>query len=244
MKPFYVLDIETLANSADCRGQSLIAMPNFAFVYMCDEYIRVLYGRLAVQPQINYGAAIGASTLGFWMQEAVAGNPAAVEIIQAMNAEPDNGYVFEALVVKDEGVSYAEATGNLTNVEVMLQVASFFRANGAAPVIGNGPEFDNTIFEAAFRKIVHDVAQRTDVPFPWPFWGSSSARTYKEIAMERGHYVKSLQETATSAAETIMGVIRNYYDTDDHMMPVPNKHDPLLDALSEAFTVKALKRII
>lgn len=241
LKPFYMLDIETFANSADCRGKSFIAMPNFAFVYVSEEGIKTLYGRLPVQEQVNMGAAIGASTLAFWMKEARDGNPASREIIKALDSS--KGMVHYSATGRDSDIWESYILKDISSLEVLLEVRAFFDTNGKAPVLGNGPEFDNVIFEAQFRKLMHELNQRHDIEMPWKFWESSSARTYKEIAMDKGHYVKNIQADATKAAIDHMEMLASR--TDGGLGgPVPHKHDPLLDALSEAFTVELIKRLI
>lgn len=231
-RPFYMLDIETLATAQDAQGKSFIAMPNFAFVYVNSEgQYSMLYGQLPVQDQLNTGAVVGASTLAFWMAEAANGNDAATSIITALSGkggivrvEPDG-----------EGEYHILRYADLSTYEVFRETALFFKEHGDAPVLGNGPEFDNVIFEAVFR------AMCPCDQMLWKFWSSGSARTYKDMAIEKGHYVKNIQKDATLEAIVILDVLSGqalsaYF--------VTSKHDPLLDALAEAITVQKIKAII
>ncbi|QFR57683.1 metallopeptidase [Serratia phage Slocum] len=231
-RPFYMLDIESLATAQDAQGKSFIAMPNFAFVYVNSEgQYSMLYGQLPVQDQLNAGAVVGASTLAFWMTEAANGNDAATNIIAALSGkgsiirvEPDG-----------EGEYHVLRFSEPDTRDVLRETALFFKDHGDAPVLGNGPEFDNVIFEAVHRAMLPNMQML------WKFWSSGSARTYKDMAIEKGHYVKNIQKDATLEAIAILDALSGQAFSARF---VTSKHDPLLDALAEAITVQKIKAII
>ncbi|MFP9202508.1 hypothetical protein ACLI2R_15340, partial [Enterococcus faecalis] len=85
VKPFGMLDIESLGTPGDC-GTTHIAMPSFAFVAMhgIDKDPDLVFVTLDVQDQLNSGAKVTASTLAFWMDQAK-NSPSALHIMEAMN---------------------------------------------------------------------------------------------------------------------------------------------------------------
>lgn len=223
--PFFTLDIETLALPGKTN---LVAMPSFAFVHLgTTGEISVLYARLPVQEQLDYGSVVSASTLAFWASEIKKGNPASEAIIKSLRSNSAEYYiaVYNDLA-EEESFPYYWNCKETTSFDVFNRVVpEFFKGLASGPVIGNGPEFDNAIFTAHFNSVAA-------VPLPWKFWESGSARTIKQLGKDKGMFL------SYAALETTAGAIINNFALNTEFITQPHKHDPLFDALVETLMIK------
>ena len=223
---FVMCDIETLGTPREC-GTTFIAMPNAAFVAWqgFDSLPHIYYVEFNVQKQLDAGAKVNARTVAFWMNEALKQNPAADLISKILEMGEDcKTEFFSPFNIEDSlWEEYPEAN--------IYEVLSFMlKMYGNIPHYGNGPDFDQAIYSA----VVANLSPKT--PEIWGFNQTSSARTLKELYRDAGEDFTGLQNESYEYAERIM---KETGYLEDH---TPTKHDPIFDALAEAFVVASIKQ--
>ena len=223
---FVMCDIETLGTPREC-GTTFIAMPNAAFVAWqgFDVNPHVYYAQFNVQDQLDAGAKVNARTVAFWLNEALRGNHAADLIVSALDeVDTESTTQFYApLKVSEE---YKESDS--TVYDLLQEVLSKY---GNVPHYGNGPDFDQIIYST----VVANVSK--DTPEIWGFSQTSSARTLKELYRDAGENYEGLANESFEYAERIMkesGFLEQGHTA--------SKHNPVFDALAEAFVVASIKQ--
>lgn len=224
---FVMSDIETLGTPRECRT-NFIAMPSAAFIVWngFENLPHVFYNEFNVQEQLDKGAKVNARTIAFWMQEAANGSTAAKRIISALEHTAETGVYalsFSPFDL-DEFINENPTATIYDALQVMLS------SYGEIPFYGNGPEFDLSIYEAVVSNVSPDTGAM------WTFNKTSSARTSKEMYRDAGmDYNILLEESYTYAAQ----VMEELNLGNIGMTPV--KHNPIFDALAEAYVVASIK---
>lgn len=223
---FVMCDIETLGTPREC-GTTFIAMPNAAFVAWqgFDQLPHIYYVEFNIQKQLDAGAKVNARTIAFWMNEALRQNPAADLISKILEMENDSNTEFFAPF--DLSEEFWETNPGITIFDALV---AMLRQYGNIPHYGNGPDFDQAIYSA----VVANISPHT--PEIWGFNQTSSARTLKELYRDAGEDFNGLQNESYEYAERIM---RETEFLGDH---AATKHDPVFDALAEAFVVASIKQ--
>lgn len=222
MNKFVTVDIETLGTPEDC-GTTHIAMPSAAFVVWKGKDVlpSILYMTCNVAEQLFKGAKVSASTIGFWMQEAKT-NSAAQEIIGILKGETPGYQIWDNY---NDG-SWKQCFEAST---LYSEVFNYLDSRGytAYKFYGNGPEFDMTIYSANAH---HANGGKPELP--WKFWNVESARNiYSSLA------------TKKEAEVWAHNVFKQYnmIATTNH---TPSKHNPIFDALVEAYCIANSKEIV
>lgn len=225
---FVMCDIETLGTPREC-GTTFIAMPNAAFVAWrgFDELPHIFYVQFNVQDQLDAGAKVNARTIGFWLQEALRGNHAADLIFNALDNTEDMGanQFYAPVKIADD---FWDNNPNATVYDMLQIILSEYVS---IPHYGNGPDFDQAIYSA----VVANVSSHT--PEIWVFNQTSSARTLKELYRDAGEDFNGLQNESYEYAEKVMR--ETGYLEFGH---TAQKHNPVFDALAEAFVVASIKQ--
>ena len=226
VNPFIMLDIETLGTPEDC-GTSHIAMPSFSFVHFIDKDTlpTILYGQLKVQAQLNLGARVSASTLSFWMDEAIRSTMPSGTIRDILAAETEELTVFH----RRRNTERFTISGEVDNLNVFGRVNNILDSLGAGSLqfFGNGPEFDMSIYSA-----VSCAANKGYAVVPWKFWNLGNVRTLRSMYEQAGFSYRSLLALAGAWATSVM----SDYGTTDYGI-YSEKHDPTFDALVESYCV-------
>lgn len=236
-----VLDNETLGTPGDCKS-TFIAMPSFAFVLMKDLSLDpyIVLGLPNVPQQLAMGAKVSAGTLAFWMQEARSGSAASLSIIDSLNAKDGESSVLVCNPTHKEPVSkhtfmdlvcvFVEAKAIIEGIIEEQSIESRYLRH-----YGNGPQFDMSIYETvAAQSNVFSPADPAIVP--WKFWDVSSARNPRDYFEALGGNWKSLVSEAEVYAHD---VIERYNLISKGVYP--SKHDPVFDALVEAYCIKSIE---
>lgn len=225
MKPFVTLDIETLGTPG---LSNYIAMPSFAFVILedIDKHPTIIRGLLNQEAQIANGAATTGSTIKFWMEMALAGSATCKQIM-------DNKCEFMVYNAKSD--NYLIQDSQSCDHDVFREVHKVFsslKLDRDTMFHGNGPEFDMSIYSA------HLIKENISSP-PYKYWGLGNVRTLREEYMNNDKNFKALeQESHSYAFQTIKELNMISVDV------IPAKHDPVFDALAEAYQVWAIKEYL
>lgn len=222
VKPFGMLDIESLGTPNDC-GTTHIAMPSFAFVAMhgIDKDPDLIFVTLDVQDQLNSGAKVTASTFAFWMDQAK-NSPSAIHIMEALQSKGSKLIAF-----RDGKHHCTNELGSNYNAYFMAKNMMELFLDENALYYGNGPEFDMTIYSA---NTFH--AGTNEAVVPWKFWNLGNVRSFRNLWMQAGHNYKELEAEGASWAKAKMEKM----DTIRYGI-YPVKHDPAFDALVESYCV-------
>lgn len=233
VNPFVMLDIETLGTPEDC-GTSHIAMPSFSFVHFIDKDTlpTILHGQLQVQPQLNLGAKVSASTIAFWMGEA------------AKETKPSES--FQGALTSDASLVQFHrhketdwvklSTADNANLSILNRVNTIINRLGIDDLqfFGNGPEFDMSIYSA-----VSCAANKGSAVVPWKYWNLGNVRTLRSLYEQSGLRYKHLTSLATAWATSVM----KDYDTSNYGIHA-EKHDPTFDALVESYCVAQILELV
>lgn len=225
MKPFVTLDTETLGTPG---VSNYIAMPSFAFVVLedIDKHPTIIRGLLNQEKQIAKGALTTGSTIKFWMEMALAGSATCKQIM-------DNKCEF--MMYTPHGDCKRLRTVERSDADVFREVRKVFsdlKLDRDTMFYGNGPEFDMSIYSA-------HLAMEDSYEPPYKYWLLGNVRALREEYMNNDKDFKALeQESHNYAFQTIKEL---------NMISVgviPAKHDPVFDALAEAYQIWAIKEFL
>lgn len=235
-----VLDIESLGTPGDCKGTNIV-MPNFGFVFLdtLENDPFIIYGKLNAQEQINKGATVSARTIAFWMSEALHQSSPAYEMQRILNGMED-AKILVANPRLEEGkevtthafMSNADAFNEVN--QITEGIKEIFENPRNLRFYGNGPQFDMSIYETVSCHANEYDLNKAIVP--WQFWDVVSARNPRDYFEALGGNWKELEAQGSVWAEK---VIERYNLISKGIYPV--KHDPVYDALVEAFCIKSVE---
>lgn len=236
-----VCDIESLGTPGDCKS-TFIAMPSFAFVLLKDLSLDpyIVLGTPNVAQQLALGAKVSAGTIAFWMNEARAGSAPSLSIIEALNAKDGESTVLVCNPTHESPVSKHTFMDLICPfVEAKQVIEGIIDEQGidtrSLRHYGNGPQFDMSIYETVAAQA--NVFSPSDPAIvPWKFWDISSARNPRDYFEALGGDWKALVRCAEIYAHD---VIERY-----NLIPegvYPSKHDPVFDALVEAYCIKTIE---
>lgn len=239
-------DIESLGTPGDCRS-TFVAMPTFAFVGLksVTEAPYIVFGQLDVQAQLTLGAQVSASTIAFWMEEALRGSIPAQTIVKALRVADGMSQV----VVCNPTKAGNDCVGKQTfheNIDAFYEVAEVLEGmvheqgidEKTLRFYGNGPQFDMSIYETVAAK-ANTFRASAPAIVPWKFWNVSSARNPRDYFTDLGGDWKALEAEAAAYATDVIG---QYNLTRFNVSAV--KHDAVFDALVEAYCVKSIESIL
>lgn len=238
------LDIETGGTPGDC-GSTNILMPTFSFVFQ-DELMSeplIIAGRLSCREQLFLGAKVSASTLSFWMGEALRGTSAAGTFQKALEEDSGKATIMVINPLKRENqVSTHNFLSNSDALQEVKQVIEgFLEEVGADPkdvrFYGNGPQFDMSIYETVSAKANSYNLGRAIVP--WKFWDVGSARNPKDYFNALGGDHKAVEADAYVWATNVI----ERFNLINHGV-TPAKHDPTFDALAESYCIKYVESLL
>lgn len=225
MKPFVTLDIESLGTPG---VSNYIAMPSFAFVVLedIDKHPTIIRGLLNQEKQIAKGALTTGGTIKFWMEMALAGSATCKQIM---------GNKCEFMMYTPHGDCKRLRTVERSDADVFKQVRTMFNSlklDRDTMFYGNGPEFDMSIYSA------HLTMEDSYEP-PYKYWLLGNVRALREEYMNNDKDFKALeQESHNYAFQTIKELNMISVDV------IPAKHDPVFDALAEAYQIWAIKEFL
>ncbi|QGH45278.1 hypothetical protein [Bacteriophage Eos] len=235
-----VLDIESLGVPNECAGTNIV-MPTFAFVFVGDLSVDpyIIYGRLNSQEQINRGASISARTVAFWMGEALMQTDAAHSFNKALQCNKD-ATITVLNPTKPEGnevtshtfMTNADAFNEVTQITDGIREIYGFPKN--LRFYGNGPQFDMSIYETISSKANEFDNYKAIVP--WAFWDIASARNPRDYFEALGGNWKAIEREGAQYAKYVI----DKFGLTEHGI-VACKHDPVFDALVEAYCIKTVE---
>lgn len=219
-----VIDIETLGTN---KITNHIAMPNLAIVHQPDEGLpSIIYAVFNTEEQIRKGAETTASTIGFWMGEALKGTLPAQEIqrIVSGNVQPMVRWYASNGEISTEASTHNQVV--LMNIAHWLNV----HVNSGTISYGNGDKFDHMILEA------HVAVE--NLPPLFEYWQTASMRSFKDLFAYKYPESSFKDEIARVAVDRTLEAFKilglGKYHT-------PTKHDPVFDALVESYEVQLIK---
>lgn len=235
-----VLDIESLGTPGECKGTNIV-MPTFAFVFVdkLENDPFIIFGRMNAQEQINRGATVSARTIAFWMSEALHQTSPAHTMNRVLSKVEDA----QILVANPRMSEGKEVTTHsfMINADAFNEVVQI--TNGIKEIFdnprnlrfyGNGPQFDMSIYETV-SGCANEFDQNRAI-VPWEFWDVASARNARDYFDALGGNWKALEAEASVWASKI---IERYNLISKGIYPA--KHDPVYDALAEAFCIKSVE---
>ncbi|QHJ81836.1 MAG: hypothetical protein [Bacteriophage sp.] len=225
MKPFVTLDIETLGTPG---VSNYIAMPSFAFVVLedIDKHPTIIRGLLNQEKQIAKGALTTGSTIKFWMEMALAGSATCKQIM-------DNKCEF--MMYNSKSDNYLIQDRHSCDHDVFRKVRKVFSSLNLDRDImfyGNGPEFDMSIYSA------HLAMEDLYEP-PYKYWLLGNVRALREEYMNNDKDFKALEQESHSYAFNTIKELNMI-----SVGVIPAKHDPVFDALAEAYQIWAIKEFL
>jgi Rieske Fe-S protein len=222
MKPIITLDIETLGTPGK---SNFVAMPSFAFARFdsFDSAPMIIRGHLNKEKQIAEGALVTGSTINFWMGLAAKGSTTAIQIMK--DSSSTLGSVLVAGTTDDGLIDH------LTDLQVFNTAYNVLATYNVGLFYGNGPEFDMSIYKAH--------CEHLGAPIPWDFWQLGNVRTLRDLYVEHLDNPKAYKDLEQMAEEYAHKWIMKL-DLMAHDV-FPTKHDPVFDALVEAFQIASIK---
>lgn len=213
------IDIESLGNPENSGYQ--VVIPNYAIVRIPDSVddskLEWLYVQMPVQPQLDEGLKVGASTLDFWH------NSCATDFPDAHN-EMIKSYSLESHVIHTNSKVVNAQSSNLPLVvQQFLYDDSTGKVEGTKPhLYGNGCHFDCSLLQENHRVMYGNA----DL---WHYSSPQNARTLKDLIND---------EQRVDMDHRVAESLRMFCRTlDSKKVGFMDLHHPLYDAAREALQI-------
>lgn len=212
------LDIETLG-IPETAGYGII-IPNFAFVIIPEspitDHLEYLYVQCPIQPQIDEGLSMSASTMQFWFDFCNRKFPGSKD-------EMMKSFDLDTVQIHSNNKNVNSDSQYLPNVIRQFVYGTSYGDDTEVPheVYGNGCNFDCSILQENQRVMYADGKL-------WAYNAPQNARTLKErLNAEQRKEMNDLVKSTLSAFVSNMG----------DKLGVLELHHPLYDAAREALQI-------